>query len=77
MHILKLNVSEGVYDKLIWFLHRFDKTEVEIIQDEPTFIVNKEYLNNELSRIKSNNAVFVSRDELIKSIDEAISKYEH
>jgi hypothetical protein len=77
MHSLKLNISDSIYDKFMWFLHRFDKTEIEIIHVESTFYANKEYLNNELNNIKSNEVEFISMDELNSSIDKVISKYEN
>ena len=33
MHTVKLRVNDGVYDKLIWLLSKFNKDEVEIIPE--------------------------------------------
>jgi len=76
MHTLKLNISDSIYDKLIWLLRRFDKTEIEIIE-ESLYNSNKEYLNNELDKIQSNKGEFITADELHVSIDKAIAKYEN
>lgn len=77
MHTLRLHISDKVYDKLLWFLNRFDKSEIEIVQENTAFSSNKEYLSNELDKLNSNQATFVSSEDLNNSIDEIISNYEH
>jgi hypothetical protein len=77
MHTIRLHISDGTYDKLMWFLRRFDKSEIEIIQDDSTFLSTKEYLHNELDNIITNKATFISSEELDKSIENVISKYEN
>jgi hypothetical protein len=77
MHTLKLNINDTIYDKIMWFLYRFDKSEIEIIHEDSVFNSNKDYLNNELNRINSNEVIFITADELNNSIDKVISKYEN
>lgn len=77
MHTLRLHISDGTYDKLMWFLRRFDKSEIEIIQEDSTFLSTKEYLHKELDKIITNEATFISSEELDNSIEDAISKYEN
>ncbi len=77
MHTLRLHISDGIYEKLIWFLKRFDKTELEIIQEDNVYTVNKEYLHSELNKIKANAVDFISLEELNVSVEKVISKYEN
>ena len=75
MHTLKLNISDSIYENLMFLLRRFDASEVEIIQED-YLQINKEYLTKELDMVRSNQAEYVSSKELNKSIDDVISKYE-
>jgi hypothetical protein len=40
MHTVKLRVNDGVYDKLIRLLSKFNKDEVEIILESADFAKN-------------------------------------
>jgi len=34
MHVIKLNIQDSVFDKVIYFLQNLPKNEVEIIEDK-------------------------------------------
>ena len=77
MHTLRLHISDGIYDKLIWFLARFDKSEIEIIQEDSAFVAERDYLHKELQKIDAGEMDFVSADELNAEIENAIARYEN
>ncbi|OFX61425.1 MAG: tRNA pseudouridine synthase A [Bacteroidetes bacterium GWB2_41_8] len=76
MHTLKLKINDKVYDKLIWFLSKFTKDEVEIIMDESNFNETKRYLDAELDEIKSGNANFLTVNEAEQRLESVIRKHE-
>ena len=76
MHTLKLNISDTIYDKLIGLLKKFDKSELEIVQDDKVFLANKEYLHNEHAALKNGQAKFVSADELNNSVEKVVRKHD-
>ncbi len=52
MHTLKLHISDSIYDKVMWLLKKFDKSEIEIISEDAEFAANKMYLHEELNKLK-------------------------
>ena len=76
MHTLRLNISDNIYDKIIWLLNKFDKSEIEVIQEDTIFKKNQEYLCRELNELDSEKTTFVGLDELNDSMDNVIKKYE-
>jgi hypothetical protein len=76
MHTVKLRVNDGVYDKLIWLLSKFNKDEVEIIPETSDFAKNQKYLANELSEILNGKAKFVEMDEAEQRLENIIKKHE-
>ncbi len=77
MHTLRLHISDSIYDKLMWFLARFDKSEIEIIQEDSFFAAERDFLHVELQKIDAGEIDFISAEELNISIENAISKYEN
>ena len=76
MHTIKLKINDQVYDKLIWFLGKFSKDEVEIIMDESNFNETKKYLDAELDEIKSGKAMFFTVNEAEQRLENLIKKHE-
>ena len=77
MQTIRLKIDDKVYEKILWFLSKFSKEEVEVITDNQDFISTQEYLQKELKEIESGKAVFYSQEELDNRLNEAISKYEN
>lgn len=77
MQTIRLKIDDKVYEKILWFLSKFSKDEVEVITDDQDFISTQEYLQKELKEIESGKAVFYSQEELDNRLNEAISKYEN
>ena len=76
MHTVKLRVNDGVYDKLIWLLSKFNKDEVEIIPETSDFAKNQKYLASELSELLNGKAKFIEMDEAEQRLDNIINKHE-
>ncbi len=76
MHSLKLNIDDKIYDRLLWFLNKFSKDELEIIIEDVNFEVNKKYLQSELNEIKEGKATFYTVEEVEQRLDKIIEKHE-
>jgi hypothetical protein len=77
MHTLKLNVDDKIYDKLIWFLKKFSKDELEIIVEDVKFQQNKKYLESELQEINEGKGIYFTTEEVEKRLDKIIEKHEN
>ncbi len=77
MQTIRLRVNDKVYEKLIWLLKKFNKTDIEIISEDENFLKDKAYLQRELNEIDNGKAVFYSLEELEDELDKVISKHEN
>ncbi|HUH74170.1 MAG TPA: hypothetical protein VLZ75_07165 [Chitinophagales bacterium] len=76
MHTIKLKINDKVFDRLIWFLSKFSKDEVEIIEEDTEFIENQKYLKKEFDEILSGNATFLEMDEVEARLEKIIKRNE-
>lgn len=76
MHILKLRISDQVFDKLIWLLGKFSKEEVEIIDDDIEYQANKKYLHQEYREIMDGTADFINIQEAETRLEKIVKKHE-
>ncbi len=76
MKIINLKINDRVYKYFMWFLERFDKDEIQIINEEDEFLSVKEYLRKELDSLEKGKAEFISIDELGNELEETIRKNE-
>jgi hypothetical protein len=76
MQTLKLLVDDKIYDKLLFLLSKFDRDELEIIQDKSEFTTTKKYFNAELEEIRNGKANFMLLEEAEARIEKAIKKHE-
>lgn len=72
MPTIQLKISDKVYDRFLWLLSKFNKEEVEILNEDQDFISAKKYLQKELDEIKSGNAIFISQTEFESRLDQMI-----
>jgi len=75
MQTIRLRVNDKVYEKLVWLLKKFNKTDIEIISEDENFLKDKAYLQHELNEIDNGKAVFYSLEELEDELDKVISKH--
>lgn len=72
MPTIQLKISDKVYDRFLWLLSKFNKEEVEILNEDQDFISAKKYLQKELNEINSGNANFISQTEFESRLDRMI-----
>ena len=76
MYTLKLKVGDGVYEKLLLLLSKFNKDEIEIITESSEFASNQQYLSAELNEIYNEKASFIEMTEAEERIENIIKKHE-
>jgi len=76
MQIIRLRVHDKIYKNLMWFLERFKKEELQIINESKEYLSVKEYLTQELNIMEEGKAEFIDIDELEEDLENTIEKYE-
>jgi hypothetical protein len=76
MHTVRLKINDKVYDRFIWFLSKFSKDEVEVIQEDSEFIENQTYLAAELKEMDEGKAIFYNLAEVEERLEKVIKKHE-
>lgn len=76
MHTIKLKINDSIYDKLLFFLNKFDKNEIEIITDDNDFNENKKYLKDEWDQINRGKSTFFGMEDLDTRLEKVIGEYE-
>ena len=76
MTTVKLKINDSVYDKIMWFISKFSKDEVEIVEDDTLFLEQKLYLESELKEINEGNAELIDFDEASSMLDKEIERRE-
>ena len=76
MQTIRLRVNERVYKNLIRLLSKFSKDDVQVIEEDDKYLSIQQYLEKELSTIEDGTAEYLDIDELDKTLDATIRKYE-
>ena len=76
MHSVKLKIDDKIYDKLLLFLKKFSKDELEIVIEDSNLQENKKYLEAELKEVTEGKAKFYSVNEVEQRLDKIIKKHE-
>ena len=71
MKTLKLEVNNEIYDQLISILKQFNSKDLKVLTDN-TFEEDKNYLKNQLKELDTENAKYISIDELDSILEETI-----
>lgn len=77
MTTIKLKVSDSVYDKIMWFLSKFSREEIEILESDEIFQEQKKYLESELKEILDGDAEFIDFDQASAMLDAEIKGREN
>ncbi len=77
MHTIRLKVDDKIYDKLLWFLSKFSKDEIEIVAENSAFDNDQKYLEKELNEIISGEAKFMSVEEAEERLEKSIKQHEN
>jgi hypothetical protein len=76
MQTIRLRVNEKVYKHLMWFLNKFSKDELQIIEENEEFLSIQEDLYRELEKVEKGNAEFIDLQQLDDELESTIRKYE-
>ena len=76
MQTIRLRVNDKVYKNVIRFLSKFSKDEVEVIQENDTFLSIQQYLEKELASVEEGTAKYTSIEALENRLDDTIRKNE-
>ena len=76
MQTIRLRVNDKVYKYLMWFLSKFNKEEIQIIEENREFISVKDYLSKELIKVDEGTIEYFDLDELDSDLENTIRKYE-
>ncbi len=76
MQTIRLRVNDKVYKNLIRLLSRFSKEEIQVIEENDTFLSIQQYLEKELTSVEDGGAEYTSIEELENRLDATIRKNE-
>ena len=76
MQTIRLRVNDKVYKNLIRLLSKFSREEIQVIEENDTFLSIQQYLEKELASVEDGSAKYLSIDELDNNLDATIDKYE-
>ena len=76
MQTIRLKVSDKILSKLMWFLGRFNKDEIQILNESNEFLSVQQYLESELLAMESGKRDFIDMDELEHHLEKSIRKCE-
>jgi len=76
MQTIRLRVNDRIFQQPMWFLKRFGKNEIEVINENEEYLSIQEYLKKELENIENGTAEFISFNQLDEELESTIRKYE-
>ncbi len=76
MQTIRLRVNDKVYKNLIRLLSRFSKEEIQVIEENDTYLSIQQYLEKELTSVEDGSAEYTSIEELENRLDATIRKNE-
>ena len=59
MQTIHIRVDEKVYENLMWFLNKFTSEELQIIEEDESFIADKKYLQTELEKLEKGESKLI------------------
>lgn len=76
MQTIRLRVNDRIYKNLISLLRKFNREDIEVIEEDDSYLATQQYLEKELSTVEDGHAEYIDIEELEKSLDETLRKYE-
>ena len=76
MQTIRLRVNDRVYKTLIRLLSKFNKDDIQVIEEDDNYVSIQQYLKKELSTVEDGSAEYIDIDELENTLDATIRKYE-
>ena len=69
MQTIRLRVNDKVYKNLIRLLSKFSKEEIQVIEENDTYLSIQQYLEKELTSVEDGSAEYTSIEELENRLD--------
>ncbi len=76
MQTIRLRVNDKAYKNLIRLLSKFSKDEVEVIEENDTFLSIQQYLEKELASVEEGTAKYTTIEALENRLDATLRKNE-
>lgn len=76
MQTIRLRVNENVYKNLIRLLSKFSREEIQVIEEDDTYLSIQQYLKKELTGVEDGSAEYTCIEKLEKRLDATIRKNE-
>ena len=76
MQTIRLRVNDKAYKNLIRLLSKFSKDEVEVIEENDTFLSIQQYLEKELASVEEGTAKYTTIEALEDRLDTTLRKNE-
>ena len=76
MQTIRLRVNDKVYKHLMWFLSKFSKDELQIIEEDKEFLAAQRDLKTELDKLEQGQAEFMDLQQLDDALEATIRKHE-
>ncbi len=76
MQTIRLRVNDRVYNTLIRLLSKFNKDDIQVIEENDNYLSIQQYLKKELSTVEDGSAEYIDIEELEKTLDATIRKNE-
>lgn len=76
MQTIRLRVNDKVYKNLIRLLSKFNKEEIQVIEENETYLSIQQYLERELASVEDGSAEYTSVEDLDNILEATIRKNE-
>ena len=76
MQTIRLRVNEKVYKNLIRFLSKFSNDEIQVIEENETYLSIQQYLEKELAIVEDGSAEYTTIEDLENILEATIRKNE-
>ena len=76
MQTIRLRVNDRVYRNLIKLLSKFNKDDIQVIEEDENYLSIQQYLKKELSTVEDGSAQYIDIVELEDTLDATIRKHE-
>ena len=76
MQTIRLRVNDKVYKNLIRLLSKFSKEEIQVIEENETYLSIQQYLEKELASVEDGSASYITINDLENRLDATIRKNE-
>jgi uncharacterized protein YicC (UPF0701 family) len=76
MTTLTLQVKDSILEKVLSILSQFDRSEVEVMEQDAAFLAQRKHLHEQIARLERGEAKTYSIEEVEAHLDKVISEYE-